>query len=323
MDEPRIIYPGTWRDIQSSLSWLKSFNKFMRRSQLPRMAGKEIIIATDSSGQHRQSPFEVLGVVMADLDTSLRWEALRQEWRKTIVKDSRRMSFKKLSEPIRRRALVPFLSAANNINGLCLCVAMNKAIKSLVTAPIVFDNLKQAGILKASWTFEGFERMSRTAHFISVLIAGLNSTGQNITWISDEDEMFESLEKSTDTLRILTTFSSMYVKWTTGRLAVGTTKLDEGDRFEEDLTAIADLTAGSFNESLGKLHAETGGRVTGPIAPTLDNKLAEKTDLLVSWFADNTHPLKRISFIFDQRQDGKMGIGLIWSEAGPPLGTSE
>jgi hypothetical protein len=181
----------------------------------------------------------------------------------------------------------------------------------------MLQQLVQMGILKAAWTQASFDRMSTTAHLISLVIAGLCSAGQNITWISDEDEMFESSSKSEDTRRILSTFSSMYVNWKPGRLGIGTTKLDEGDRFEEDLTAVADLAAGALSEALAKLHEETGGHVLSLIAPTLSDKLSMKADLLLSWFEDNTHPLKRVALVFDRRSDGKFGLGRLWSEAAP------
>lgn len=271
-------------------------------------------MASDSSGQHLQSPFEVLGILIMDLDASLRWEAARQELRRGILKDSRRMAFKKLGEPVRRRALVPFLRSADLIQGLCLSVAIHKSITFLEGPPEMRTQLTGMGTLKADWKSASFERMTTTAHIIGLLLGGLAAAGQNITWISDEDEMFESASKSEDTRRILSAFSSMYVTCELGILRLATTKVDEGDRFEEDLPAIADLAVGAWSEALAKLHKETGGHITGSIAPTLSDQLSTKADLLLSWFDDDSHPLKRVALIFDRRADGKFGVGRLWSE---------
>lgn len=111
----------------------------------------------------------------------------------------------------------------------------------------------------------------------------------------------------------------MYVNWKPGNLRIGTTKMDEGDRFEEDLTAIADLAAGAWSEAVAKLHNELGGHVVRPVASTLTDRLSEKADLLLSWFDDNRHPLKRAALVFDQRNDGKFGVGRIWSQSGPDI----
>jgi hypothetical protein len=147
---------------------------------------------------------------------------------------------------------------ATCLTGVARCI--HKGLTTLGGPPELLRQLTDTHILKASWSEASFERMSRTAHFISLLMAGLLSEGQNITWISDEDEMFESPNKSEDTRRLLSTFSSMYVKWTPGRLGIGTTKLDEGDRFEDDMSAIADLSAGAFCEFLTMLHERTGAQ---------------------------------------------------------------
>ena len=305
---------GEWRDVQSSLPWVASFNKCIREESLPRLNGREIIIASDASGQHRQNPFEVLGILILDFDASLQFEVQRQVIRKGILKDSRRLSFKKLDEPVRKRALVPFLLAADTIPGLCLCVAVNKRLTMLGGGPGFFEALRQNSILKASWTFESFERMSRTAHFISLLIAGLCCEGQNVFWISDEDEMFESPVKSEDTLRVLSTYFQMYVKWAMGNLRVGTTKLDEGDRFEEDFAAIADIAAGALGELVMRVQKEAGEGITEAIAAGLATDVTGKSDLLLSWLADNSHALKRASLVFDRRKDGKFCITRIGSK---------
>jgi|ERR1700722_9298704 len=154
---------GGWRDVPSDLPWVHALNKEMLASEIPLLAGKEIIIASDSSGLHRASPFEVLGIVAIDFNASLRWEASRQIVRKRVLKDSRRMSFKKLDEPMRRNALIPFLHSADDIQGLCLCFGIHKGITTLGGSSELLQQLTKSGILKASWSLNSFERMSRTA----------------------------------------------------------------------------------------------------------------------------------------------------------------
>jgi hypothetical protein len=116
---------GKWQDLQSPLPWVSALNDNIRKSPLPAMLGKEIVIATDASGLHRENPFEVMGFVIYDFNASVRWEILRQSIRRSILKDSRRMAFKKLEEKIRQKALPSFLEAADQMIGLCLCVAIN------------------------------------------------------------------------------------------------------------------------------------------------------------------------------------------------------
>lgn len=298
-----------WRDLNSSLPWVRVFNDLVRNSPLPSLKGQEVVIATDTSGLHRQSRFEVLGIVIFDFESSTEWEILRQFVRREFLRDSRRMAFKKLDEAVRKRALSPFLQAADQMHGLCLCVAVNKQIDMLGGGRLMFEQLKKASILKASWTFESFERMARMTQFVSLLIAGLCSEGQNICWISDEDEMFESPQKSEDTLRLLTAFQRMNIKWPLGKLHAGTTKLDEGDRFEEDFAAIADLAAGAFGELVMKLKPNSDGCIIDTNLDDLLSDVSGKTDVLLSWLRDHRQALKRISLIFDRRADGKFRVG--------------
>lgn len=303
-----------WHNVESSLPWIKAFNEGLRSSPLPHLTGRDIVIATDSSGQHQQNPFEAIGLLILDFDSSIQWEILRQAIRRDILKDTRRMSFKQLGEPIRQRALIPFLRAADQINGLCLTVAINKQINMLGGGKWIYDQLKKSDILKASWTFESFERMARTTHFVSLLIAGLCSEGQNVFWLSDQDEMFESPKKSEDTLRLLSSFHKTYVSWQMGNLKVGTTKMDEGDRFEEDFAAIPDLAAGAFAELAMRIKKTSVQSITEIPESGFVSDVSPKSDLLLSWLADNTQMLKRTSLVFDQREDGKLRVAKIWSE---------
>ena len=308
---------GKWRDLNSSTPlqpWVKAFNDKIRIEALPHLGGREIIIATDSSGLHQENPFETLGLLILDFDFALKWEVLRQAIRRDILKDSRRMSFKQLNEPVRRRALIPFLCAADTINGLCLTIAVNKQIDFLCGGRWMYEQLIASRTLKALWTFESFDRMIRTTHFISLVMAGLCSEGQNVFWISDQDEMFESSQKSEDTLRVLSACYKTFINWPMGTISAGTTEMDKGDRFEEDFAAIPDLAAGALAEIVMRMKNLSGANVSEIPAAGLITDVSPKSDILLSWLADNTQMLKRISLFFDQREDGKFCVSKIWSE---------
>lgn len=276
--------------------------------------GRNVVIATDSSGQHQQNPFEVHGLLILDFDSSVEWQILRQKIRREILKDPRRMSFKQLSEPVRQRALVPFLRAADQINGLCLSIAVNKKINSLGGGKRLFEKLTQEKVIKAPWRFDGFERMARTAHFVSLLVAGLCSKGQNVLWLSDQDEMFGSSAKIEDTLRMLTSYFRTYVDWPMGNVRAGTTQMDEGDRFEEDIVAIPDLAAGALAELVMTMKSNSPSSVTEIPAVGLVSAVSPKSDVLLSWLSDDTQNLKRAALVFDRRDDGKFRVAKLWSK---------
>jgi hypothetical protein len=305
---------GNWRNLKSSIPWVNAFNNGLLNSPLPHLMGRNVVIATDSSGQHKQNPFEVLGLLILDFDSSVEWQILRQKIRHEILKDPRRMSFKQLSEPVRQRALVPFLHAADQINGLCLSIAVNKKIDLLGGGRGLFEKLIQEKVIKAPWKFDGFERMARTTHFISLLVAGLCSEGQNILWLSDQDEMFGSPTKIEDTLRVLSSYFKTYVDWPMGNIRAGTTQMDEGDRFEEDIVAIPDLAAGALAELVMRMKSNSPASVTEIPATGLVSDVSPKSDALLSWLSDNTQNLKRTALVFDRRDDGKFRVAKFWSE---------
>jgi len=89
-------------------------------------------------------------------------------------------------------------------------------------------------------------------------MAILTQPEQNVYWISDEDELFANPIKANDTKRMLQCFTSAYISYSLGELGVGTTRIDEDDRFDEDCAAIPDLVAGSTAELLTSLIREHG-----------------------------------------------------------------
>jgi hypothetical protein len=125
--------------------------------------------------------------------------------------------------------------------------------------------------------------------------------------------MFESPNKSEDTLRLLTMHQKMNVTANLGTLHAGTTKMDIGDRFEEDITAIADIGAGAFGELVMKLKPDAEGSIVNAFNDELISDLSGKSNLLLSWLADDTQPLKRISLLFDHRSDGKFHVAKFWN----------
>jgi hypothetical protein len=65
---------------------------------------------------------------------------------------------------------------------------------------------------------------------------------------------------------MLSSWSSHYVKHNLGELGIGTTSIDEGDRIEEDLAAVADLVAGAAAEVVTRMAEQCGGRIPRDLA---------------------------------------------------------
>jgi len=148
----------------------------------------------------------------------------------------------------------------------------------------------------------------RTTHLVGFLTEGLSMPGQHIYWISDQDDAFANEQKSADSAQVVSRFTSHYVKHPLGELGVGTTALDEGDRFEEDLSAIPDLVAGTVAEVVTELAKACGGRVPHNVAIPFDRALVPKVELLSDWLYHDTGTFKRTVVLFEQQRNDSLSV---------------
>jgi hypothetical protein len=104
----------------------------------------------------------------------------------------------------------------------------------------------------------------------------------------------------------------MYMPNKMGTLTIGTSKLDEGDRFEEDFTAIPDLAAGAIGELFNSMRSEFGKvpaiRTVGP------RNISRKCDLITSWFFTPNRGHQKIACVVQQNATGRMQLGTVWED---------
>ena len=255
--------------------------------------GPNLILTCDYSGQHKRATYESYAFLIADLAFTWLWDEMRQETRKIALQDSRRMSFKALNDSRRRQALVPLLRAANTIPGLLLIVLVDKSIGTLFKDDEGTENAL-SGV--KNWHKPTLERFLRMAHLGSLLLAGLSAEGQNVLWITDEDDIVANSQRIVDGTKAISHISSHYLRHTLGHLRYGSTKSDDGSFFIEDLAAIPDLAAGALNEltSHGSIPRSRDIRIP------LSSELSLKTQCITGWLGDGQlHPLKRIFLVLD------------------------
>jgi len=302
-----------WKGVgQSPFPWVPLLVSKLRERGLPALDAPSVWVGSDYSGEHRGSRFLMLGVLIGDAGDSPEWEARRSAIRKQYLGDGRRMSFKGLNDSQRRAALVPFLEAADAIRGISVVFAVDKRLRYFGGHQDLQQRLKERGIVLAKWKPHAFERMIVVTHLISVLLALVTKEGQSITWISDAGDAFATEAHQKDTARMMSTFSSLYIGHSLGRLSMGTTGLDEGDRFEEDFTAIPDLAAGAVGELFQKMCLELGK--IPAIATYAPRSLSRKSDLITSWFfhPNRIHP--KLACVIQRIAEGHVQIGTIWED---------
>jgi hypothetical protein len=290
--------------------WVASLCKIMSLHKLPIVSGPDVMIFSDYGGSHKSCQYRVNAYLYVDLEKSIAWEVARKEIRAAFLSDGRRMSYKGLSDQQRARAIVPFLEAALNIQGLCLVTITNKRIRHLCSMDRNehYGKFRQVANLAAKWKQAELEEAIRISHVAACLVGGLSKPDQDITWISDEDNIFGNMELSRDVGNMFSKFCSHYVKHSLQPLKIGTTKIDEGDRFEEDFASVADLVAGGLSEMVTRLSTMCGGRISPHLAVEYARELPEKVDLITNWFWHPGGNLKRLAVLFEDQTDGQYSV---------------
>lgn len=295
-----------WQYIEEPLvPWGATLQKIMRQMRLVNLDGESIYLATDYSGSHKSSQYEVLSALYCDVQRSREWLLIQRGFREQFLPDGRRMSFKGLNDKHKYLSLIPFLKGANEIHGVCVSLVINKKIGSLVGGEQVISQFPEKASLSGKWPPTLLEQMLRIVHLVSLLVGGLAQPGQNIYWLSDEDAIFDTQERQEDMAKIMSSFTSHYVEHSLGHLGISTTKIDEGDRLEEDLAAIPDLVAGALSEMATSLAKSIGTQLPGNIAVPFYGAFTDKTEQILPWVWESGHSLARVVLLAEDQ--GKNG----------------
>jgi hypothetical protein len=154
-----------------------------------------MVIASDYSGQHMRATHEAYSFLITTDSAVDEWHRIRQKFRRRWLPDGRRLSFKQLREPMRWRALGPFLKAAGTIRGNVLTFLVDRRIKSFSQG----GTQALAGLFPDCFTPETppgtIEKMFRHSSFIAMLTAGFRRQDQPSLWISDHDETLETFDR--------------------------------------------------------------------------------------------------------------------------------
>lgn len=301
----------SWSKLNAPMfPWVGTLCKIMSAHNLPDVSGRDIGIFSDYGGTHKACQYRVNAYLYVDLEKSRSWQAARNEIRAAFLSDGRRMSYKGLSDQQRAKALIPFLEAALSIHGICLVTLTNKRLRHLclMDRNEHYGKFRQISNLTGKWKQAELEEAIRISHVAACLVGGLSTSGQDITWISDEDNMFGNTALSKDVGNIFSKFCSHYAKHSLQPLKIGTTKIDEGDRFEEDFTSIADLVAGGLSEMVTRLSSMCGGKVPAQLAVDYTKELPAKVELITNWFWHPIGNLKRLAVLFEDRENGQYSV---------------
>jgi hypothetical protein len=271
---------------------------------------ERIVIASDYGGQHDLPSHRSYAMLLADSMSIDSWDAGRVSVRERHLTDGRRMSYKKLTESLRWKALPEFLQAADELKGVLMTVLVDRRIESVLSPDVTKfirdqlphqENLPKRHIL---------EYMIRIALFMSLLAGGLLRDGQDVVWITDEDPTVDSSERKAQMSAVLRIVSSQYEPPDFKSMKSTTTASPDPSKSLEDLAAIPDLAAGALTAVLTEypdlLRSIIAG---GRVVPS--ERMQEKTKHLMGWLSWKRAALKRWVFVIDpDEQPGGLQFGL-------------
>ncbi|MDP3759731.1 MAG: hypothetical protein Q8R01_04345 [Ramlibacter sp.] len=296
---PMLIVANRWSRVpRPCFPWVRTVERIICQEPLEALGGPEIQVHSDYSGDHKGSEYRTIALLYSDVVASTRWIYHRASWRRKHLPDGRRMSFKGLNDRKKQVALVPFLEAAHEISGLLLVVAINRSVTHPCQGELVRTAMATRFMARFAWGAAQFERMVQIAHLVALLGGGLGLHGQDLYWFSDEDELFANERAASDLTQVLGLFTGNYFQHRPGILGLGTTALDEGDRYEEDCAAVADLSAGAIARVLTCLRRDLG-RLPASMAYEHAISCGMKTDVITDWFADESSRLRKVLVVFE------------------------
>lgn len=263
-----------------------------------------VIIGSDYSGQQKGSRFETYAFLIADETYLWRWDELRSDIRKRILHDTRRMSFKNLNDKKRKRALKPFLTAANWIPGVCFTFVVEKAIGDLFYNSEEWEWLVRTHDISTSWKRSVRERVLRIAHFSALITAGMSRSGQDVLWVTDSDDIAANETILAEACKISGSVLTNYLSHDLGNIRFGTAKQDAGSMAVKDFVAIPDLVAGTLADAAPEIVLRNAPGVGG-FAISRDSYSKSKVRTIMDWISDTRHSLKKV--IVTVVSDGKGG----------------
>lgn len=256
----------------------------------------EMIIASDYSGQHKGATHEAYSfLVTTDLALN-EWLPLLRDFRERCLPDGRRISFKKLNEPVRWRALPAFLETASTLRGNLITVLVDRRVGSFIdggpTAAIeVFPDCFPPHTAHGT-----VEKMLRLASFVALILSGLRREDQASRWISDHDEALDSHIRREGFARLASYFTFGLTAWRNAADNLfGTMESPTTPYWSEDVAALADLAAGAYCQMSSHLPTSLGKETRlGPVVLGETKRARAIGDWLASGNCALKHALLRL-----------------------------
>ena len=247
----------------------------------------------DIGGGQKEQPFETFAFLILDLDRNRHWLNGRTAFRGNVLVQRRRMAFKALNDGVRRRALRPFLTLAEALNGVLVTFAVHKSER-----PIIGYDGATRKELESLWKPAVIDRLLWVTYLAAFLVSGFSAPGQDVMFIIDEDDVAANVPQLTKLTELFGRAISNQDGPMMGHLRCGTTKSDDGSLALEDFTALPDLAAGATAEFIAALTLKGAGPLS-PLLQMLPSGVSWKTRTIMPWALASGGSLERFVCIID------------------------
>ncbi|NPU13250.1 hypothetical protein HL666_21015 [Bradyrhizobium sp. 83002] len=278
--------------------WGYSVQKILATSEPKPRESSSLFIASDYGGEHKNASHLIYCYLL--IRGGMRdWLSSSAIARKHLT-DARRMAYKRLDDPLRQEALMPFLAAASALDGHLVAIAVDKRKKWLSTTLDMSDRMLLELGLRAKWNARALEGMLRKVHITAILLSLWSRPNGNVTWITDQDEFVANDLRHDDALSAAARFSSLYIDYPMGVFRLNTTGQEEGARDFEDMCAIPDLAAGMLSDVSTRLRKRSQERGLLKLA----SELPPKAEVIADWFWDEAMTLRKTLISIDEHGTG-------------------
>jgi hypothetical protein len=296
--------------VRKQWGWAHSIQKIVAASEPKPRQCRHLLMASDYGGEHKKATHLVYCFLV--VKDARDWLVRTRRIRNLHLPDNRTLSYKRLGDPARQRALIPFLEAAANIDGHLIAIAVDKRKKWLCAGPGDPDPLPQAMGLKSRWNGPAFEALLRKVHFASALFSIWAQPYASLSWITDEDRFVANDVRHDDALRAAAIVSGFYCNFPLETLSLVTTGQDPERTEFEDLCAIPDLAAGMLSEvAAGLRHAKSW---EDGMRKVVESEFTPKGDLVANWFWDEDMYLRKTLITIDV-EDAHFRVRKVWMQA--------
>jgi hypothetical protein len=277
--------------------WGYSIQKIIAASEPKPRETDHLLIASDYGGNHAKASHLIYCYLVVK-GGGRRWQLAIQAARRDHMQERGVMSYKRLNDPVRQKALVLFLQAAADLDGHLVAIAVDKRKRSLsIMDEAAADKIAGAFELKSFWNARALEAMLRKTQFAAIVSSMWALRLSIINWITDADEFVANDLRHDDALQAMARFCAFYLPGPQGILRLNTTTQDDDGTNFEDLCAIPDLAAGMLSDISTKLYQV--GSWTDRMEKVIHGELPPKVSILADWFWDTEMHLRKTLISID------------------------